>query len=87
MYCFLCLRKSFLFVTVQSLSCVQLYDPVVCSVSGFPVLHHLIEFAQTHVHCVNDGIQPSHLLYPFFLLPLIVPSIRVFSNELALCIR
>ena len=29
---------------------------------GFPVLHHLPEFAQTHVHWVNDAIQPSHLL-------------------------
>ena len=30
--------------------------------SGFPVLHCLLEFAQTHVHCVNDTIQPSHPL-------------------------
>ena len=27
-----------------------------------PVLHHLPEFAQTHVHWVNDAIQPSHPL-------------------------
>ena len=26
---------------------------------GFPVLHHLPEFAQTHVHLVSDTIQPS----------------------------
>ena len=26
---------------------------------GFPVLHYLLEFAQTHVHWVNDAIQPS----------------------------
>ena len=25
-----------------------------CSTPGFPVLHYLPEFAQTHVHCVND---------------------------------
>ena len=25
-----------------------------------PVLHYLLEFAQTHVHCVGDAIQPSH---------------------------
>ena len=31
--------------------------------------------------------QPSHLLSPLLLLPSIFPSIRVFSNELALCIR
>ena len=27
---------------------------------GFPVLHCLPEFAQTHVHRVGDVIQPSH---------------------------
>ena len=27
---------------------------------GFPVLHCLQEFAQTHVHQVNDAIQSSH---------------------------
>ena len=30
------------------------------SMPGFPVLHHLPEFAQTHVHWVGDAIQPSH---------------------------
>ena len=29
---------------------------------GFPVLHHLLELAQTHVHCVSDASQPSCLL-------------------------
>ena len=33
-----------------------------CSTPNFPVLHHLPEFAQTHVHWVHDAIQPSHLL-------------------------
>ena len=54
---------------------------------GFPVLHCLLEFAQTHVHWVGDAIQPSHPMPPFLLLPSIFPSIRVFSNELALYIR
>ena len=35
-----------------------------CSTPGFPVLHCLSEFAQTHVHWVDDAIQPSHLLSP-----------------------
>ena len=26
---------------------------------GFPILHYLLEFAQTHVHWVSDAIQPS----------------------------
>ena len=37
-----------------------------CSTPGFPVLNHLPEFAhvQTHVHWVDDAIQPSHPLPP-----------------------
>ena len=33
-----------------------------CSTSGFPVLHYLQEFAQTHVHWDSDAIQLSHPL-------------------------
>ena len=29
-----------------------------------PVLHHLLEFAQIHIHCIGDAIQPSHPLTP-----------------------
>ena len=35
---------------VQLLSHVLLCDPMNCSALGFPVLHYLPEFAQTHVH-------------------------------------
>ena len=35
-----------------------------CIMPGFPVLHYLLEFAQTHVHQANDAIQPSHPLLP-----------------------
>ena len=41
-----------------------LRDPVDCSTPGFPVLHHLPELSQTHVHWVDDAIQPSHPLSP-----------------------
>ena len=41
-------------------SCPTLWDPTDCSTPGFPVLHHLMKFAQTHVHWVGDAIQPSH---------------------------
>ena len=58
-----------------------------CSMPGFPVLHYLLEFAQTHVCWVGDAIQPSHLLLPTLLLPSVFPSIRVFSNESVLRIR
>ena len=43
-------------------SCLTLCDPVDCSRPGFPVLHCLLEFAQTHVHWVGDANQPSHPL-------------------------
>ena len=42
--------------------CPTLCDPMDCSTPDFPVLYHLLEFAQTPVHRVSDGIQPSHLL-------------------------
>ena len=43
-------------------SCLTLYDPMDCSMPGFPVHHQLPEFTQTHVHWVSDAIQPSHPL-------------------------
>ena len=39
-------------------------DPMDCSTPGFPVLHYLLELAQTPVHWVSDAIQPSHPLPP-----------------------
>ena len=45
-------------------SCLTLCDPMDCSISGFLVLHYLLEFAQTHVHRVGDTIQPSCPLLP-----------------------
>ena len=65
---------QFLFASAQSLlnrhclcySVAQLCptpcDPMDCSTPGFPALHHLPEFAQTHVYWVGDAIQPSHPL-------------------------
>ena len=64
--------------------CPTLSNPMDCSTLGFPVLHHLSEFAQVHVHWISDAIQPSHpLLFP----PSVFPSIRVFSGESVLHIR
>ena len=34
------------------------------SMPGFPVLHHLLEFARTHVHWVYDATQQSNPLSP-----------------------
>ena len=38
--------------------------PWTVSMTGFPVLHYLPEFDQTHAHCVSDAIQPFHPLPP-----------------------
>ena len=69
-------------------SCLTLCDPMDCSMQGFPVHHQLPELAQTQVHRVGDAIPPSFPLSspspPAFT---VFPSIRVFSNELVLCIR
>ena len=45
-----------LFGGVESLSHFRLCDPIDCSTAAFPVFHHLLEFAQTHVHWVADAI-------------------------------
>ena len=57
-----------------------------CSMPGSPVLYHLLEFAQIHTNWFGDA---NHLIlcHPLLLLPSIFPTIRVFSNESALCIR
>ena len=43
-------------------SCPVLYDPMNCSTPGLTVPHCLPKFAQVHVHCISDAIQPSHPL-------------------------
>ena len=66
--CLLHGRKNIIYLivlfsqSVQLLSRVWLCNPMGCSMPGFPVLHQLPEFTQTHVHCVSDAIQPSHPL-------------------------
>ena len=52
-------------------SCLTLCDPMNCSMPGYPVHHLLPELAQTHVHQVDDAIQPSH--------PLSSPSSPAFN--------
>ena len=72
-------KKTFMYFCCSvTQSCPTLCNPKHCSTPGFPVLHHLLEFAQTHVHSISDVIQPSHPLCPLLLLPSIFPIIRVF---------
>ena len=47
-------------------SCLTLLRRMDCGTPGFPVLHCLPEFTQTHVGRVGDAIRPSH--------PLLSPS-------------
>ena len=54
----------FALFVVQLLSRVQLFVTPYCSTPDFSLLHYLPEFAQTHVHCVDDAIQLSHSLLP-----------------------
>ena len=65
----------------------SLCDPIDCSTPGFPVHHQLPEPTQTHVHWAGDAIQPSLPSCPLLLLPSVLPSIRVFSNESVLHFR
>ena len=68
-------------------TCLTLCHPRDCSTPGLPVPHHLPQFVQTHVRWVGDAMQPSHpLLFPSSLA-LNLSQHRVFSSELALCIR
>ena len=68
-------------------SCLTLCDPIDCSTPGLPVIYHLPEPAQAHVQ--SQWCHPNHLVlcHPLLLMPSTFPSIRVFSNESALCIR
>ena len=65
--------------------CQALCNPMDCSMPGLPVLHHLPEFAQTHVYWVSDAIQPSHPLSS--TSPPVFNLSQKYSNESALCIR
>ena len=50
-------------LSVQAVqSCLTLWDAMECNTPGLPVHYQLLEFTQTHVHCVSDAIQPSYPL-------------------------
>ena len=65
--------------------CVWLFDSMDSSTSGFPVIHCIPEFVQTHVCWVSDAIQPSHPLSTSFSSCLhSFPASGSFTNESAL---
>ena len=48
-------------------------SPMNCSMPGFPIFHHLLEFAQTHIHWASDAIQASY--------PRLPPSPPAFNHS------
>ena len=70
-------------IVVHSLCCIWLWDSMECST----------EFANSQslltVMSIELVMLSNHLIFccPLLVLPSIFPSIRVFSSELALCIR
>ena len=80
----LCLGVQF---SLAAQLCPILCNPMNCSTPGLPIHHQLPESTQTPVHW---SVMPyNHLILccPLLLQPSVFPSIRVFSNESALCIR
>ena len=68
-------------------SCLTLCHPMNCSTPGLPVHQQLPESTQTHIHRVNDAIQPSHPLSSPSPPALKLSQHQVFSSESALRIR
>ena len=63
------------FISVDNFVCVCVYfsrvcccsvnsNSINCNMPGFPVLHYLPEFTQTHVNWIDHAIQPVHPLSP-----------------------
>ena len=83
-----CFYIGIYFVVVQSLSCVQLFVPLWTAARqaslSFTISQSLLKLT------FIGSVIPSNsifLFHPFLLLPPIFPSVRVFSNDLALRIR
>ena len=76
-------------VVVQSLSNVQLYVTQWTAAACQASLPFTISQSLLKLLSIESAMPYSHLIlcHPLFLLPSIFSSIRVFSNELSLCIR
>ena len=74
-------------IVVQLLSYVWHFaTPWTTACEACPVLHHLLDSAQTHVHLLGDAIQPSHSLSSPSPPASNLSQLKGL-NESALCIR
>ena len=80
------MRMKTQFISVAQ-SCLAFFNPMNHSTPGLSIHHQLPEFTQTHIDRDGDAIQPFRPLLSPSLLPVIPPSIRVFSNESTLRMR
>ena len=86
--CYSMSQYSIIIAVVQSLSRVQLFATAwtaACQASpSFTISRSLLQLMS-----IEPVMSTNHLIlcHPLFLLPSIFPSIKVFSNELALRIR
>ena len=82
------LAKVFIRVVVQSLGWVQLFATP-WTAAHQASLSFAISCSLLKLTSIELTMSSNHLIlcHPLFLLPSIFPSIRVFSNKSALCIR
>ena len=86
--CFLKHIQCIQFSSLQSLSCVRLF-----ATPWIPAHQASLSIINSQsppkLMCIESVMPSNHLILcrPLLLLPSIFPSIRVFSNESALCIR
>ena len=81
-------RKRWLLLLSHSVMST-LFDPMDCSKPGCPVLHQFNSQSLLKLMSTDLVTPFNHLIlcHTFLLLPSIFPSIKIFSNESALCIR
>ena len=85
--CCFCIAEVVSSVQFSHSVCLNLCDPMDCSMPGHPVHHQLPSLLK--LMSIESVMPPNHLILcrPLLLLPSIFPSIRFFSNESALHIR
>ena len=75
------------YISPVAQSCLTLCHPMDCSTPGLPAITN----SRSPPKPMSiESVMPSNqliLCHPLLLLPSVFPSIRVFSNESALCIR